>query len=140
MVEKTKEKPGVQRKRVVMGRSCRLLVLSPLYLLTIFGFLAAADAFSTDSKPCPLRQFQCTNGKCIPIPWTCDSMDDCGDNSDETSKKCEGERRDGYSSISGVGKRLDDAKGLARKEKRNKIRLARVRSTLSYFIRYKSGV
>lgn len=50
VVEKTKEKPGVQRKRVVMGRSCRLLVLSPLYLLTIFGFLAAADAFSTDSK------------------------------------------------------------------------------------------
>ena len=33
-----------------MGRSCRLLLLSPLHLLTIFGFLAAADAFSNDSK------------------------------------------------------------------------------------------
>lgn len=43
-------------------------------------------------------------------------MDDCGDNSDETSK-CEGERCDGYSSIRGVGNRVDDANGLARKEK-----------------------
>ncbi|CAL7950123.1 unnamed protein product [Xylocopa violacea] len=72
-----------------MGRSCRrLLLLSPLYLLAIIGFLAAADAFSTDSKPCSLRQFQCANGKCIPIPWTCDAMDDCGDNSDETTQSC----------------------------------------------------
>ncbi|XP_076762374.1 low-density lipoprotein receptor-related protein 8 isoform X4 [Xylocopa sonorina] len=72
-----------------MGRSCRrLLLLSPLYLLAVIGFLAAADAFSTDSKPCSLRQFQCANGKCIPIPWTCDRMNDCGDNSDETTQDC----------------------------------------------------
>lgn len=38
------------RKRVVMGRTCRLLILSPMHLLTIFGVLAAADAFSADSK------------------------------------------------------------------------------------------
>lgn len=50
VVEDTKKKTGARGKRVVMGRSCRLLVLSPLHLLTIFGFLAAANAFSTDSK------------------------------------------------------------------------------------------
>ena len=35
---------------------------------------------------CPLSSdFQCKNGKCIPKSYTCDFMDDCGDNSDESS-------------------------------------------------------
>ncbi|XP_076166468.1 low-density lipoprotein receptor isoform X2 [Ptiloglossa arizonensis] len=91
VVEGTKE-TGVRRKRVVMGRSCRLLVLSPRHLLTIFGFLAAADAFSINSKHCPLRQFLCANNNCIPISWVCDSVDDCRDNSDETAMECKGKR------------------------------------------------
>ncbi|XP_076235491.1 low-density lipoprotein receptor isoform X2 [Calliopsis andreniformis] len=73
-----------------MGRSCRLLVLSPMHLLTIFGFLAAADAFSTASRACTLRQFRCANGNCIPLSWVCDGTDDCEDNSDETHKECKG--------------------------------------------------
>ncbi|XP_076665931.1 low-density lipoprotein receptor isoform X6 [Andrena cerasifolii] len=73
-----------------MGRSCRLLLLSPLHLLTIFGFLAAADAFSTDSQACTLRQFRCANGKCIPVSWVCDLTADCLDNSDETAEECKG--------------------------------------------------
>ncbi|XP_061931600.1 low-density lipoprotein receptor isoform X13 [Apis cerana] len=68
-----------------MGRRCLLLML---YLLTIFGFLAT-NAFSTNNESCSLRQFQCANGKCIPLPWICDGTDDCGDKSDETIKKCE---------------------------------------------------
>ncbi|XP_012340324.1 very low-density lipoprotein receptor isoform X4 [Apis florea] len=72
-----------------MGRRCLLLML---YLLTIFGFLTA-NAFSTNNESCSLRQFQCANGKCIPLPWICDGTDDCGDKSDETIKKCEGPQK-----------------------------------------------
>lgn len=30
-----------------------------------------------------MDQFHCSNGKCIPDWWRCNSMDECGDNSDE---------------------------------------------------------
>ncbi|XP_015585106.1 very low-density lipoprotein receptor isoform X2 [Cephus cinctus] len=78
-----------------MGRSytCRLLVaFSPL--VVILGALVATsnsfvDAFSTDSKKaCPLRQFACDNGHCIPFSWQCDGENDCTDNSDETFEQC----------------------------------------------------
>ncbi|XP_031780788.1 vitellogenin receptor isoform X1 [Nasonia vitripennis] len=34
-------------------------------------------------------QFSCRNGKCVPVEWMCDNMDDCGDNSDEQNAHCE---------------------------------------------------
>ncbi|XP_076289679.1 low-density lipoprotein receptor isoform X3 [Lasioglossum baleicum] len=71
-----------------MGRSCRLLVLSPLYLLTILGFLAAAEAFSVDGELRISKQFQCANNKKIPISWVCDKENDCGDHSDEAEEVC----------------------------------------------------
>lgn len=37
---------------------------------------------------CPLRQFSCKNGNCIPMPWVCDGTDDCKDNSDESPTVC----------------------------------------------------
>ncbi|XP_029042846.1 low-density lipoprotein receptor-like isoform X4 [Osmia bicornis bicornis] len=76
-----------------MGRTCRLLLLLPLYLLTIFGFLTTANAYSTDNMPCPLRQFRCANGLCIPNLWVCDLTDDCEDNSDETAEECNGTQK-----------------------------------------------
>ncbi|XP_052651374.1 low-density lipoprotein receptor-related protein 3 isoform X1 [Harpia harpyja] len=32
---------------------------------------------------CQPDEFHCANGKCIPSTWKCNSMDECGDNSDE---------------------------------------------------------
>ncbi|XP_075694560.1 low-density lipoprotein receptor-related protein 3 [Rhinoderma darwinii] len=32
---------------------------------------------------CPTDEFLCGNGKCIPNTWRCNSVDECGDNSDE---------------------------------------------------------
>ncbi|XP_063293790.1 low-density lipoprotein receptor-related protein 3 [Pelobates fuscus] len=32
---------------------------------------------------CPADEFLCGNGKCIPNTWKCNSIDECGDNSDE---------------------------------------------------------
>ncbi|XP_043669810.1 very low-density lipoprotein receptor-like isoform X2 [Vespula pensylvanica] len=81
-----------------MERSCRLLFLfPPVHLLTIFvASLTLTDAFSVDSKPaCPLRQFRCTNGRCIPMTWVCDKTDDCTDNSDEIPVLCKGTQQCG---------------------------------------------
>uniref|UniRef100_A0A3Q3DLK4 Low density lipoprotein receptor-related protein 12 n=1 Tax=Hippocampus comes TaxID=109280 RepID=A0A3Q3DLK4_HIPCM len=36
-----------------------------------------------DVASCDADQFHCSNGKCIPDRWRCNSMDECGDNSDE---------------------------------------------------------
>ncbi|XP_071944579.1 SCO-spondin-like [Antedon mediterranea] len=35
-------------------------------------------------ETCAPDEFSCDNGKCIPVEWTCDAAEDCGDSSDET--------------------------------------------------------
>lgn len=37
------------------------------------------------ARTCPPNQFSCASGRCIPISWTCDLDDDCGDRSDESA-------------------------------------------------------
>lgn len=38
---------------------------------------------SLPARTCPPNQYPCASGRCIPISWTCDLDDDCGDRSDE---------------------------------------------------------
>ncbi|XP_008555784.1 very low-density lipoprotein receptor isoform X1 [Microplitis demolitor] len=69
----------------------RVYLLLSSFILSSFivGTSRASDGIPTDpQKVCPLRQFQCKNGNCLPMPWVCDGADDCKDNSDEIPSIC----------------------------------------------------
>lgn len=38
---------------------------------------------SLEPRPCSESEFRCDNEQCIPGSWTCNHVNDCGDNSDE---------------------------------------------------------
>ncbi|XP_044596311.1 low-density lipoprotein receptor-like isoform X1 [Cotesia glomerata] len=66
-----------------------LLLSSIILTCFIVGTSRASDGIPADpQKVCPLRQFQCKNGNCLPMPWVCDGSDDCKDNSDEIPSIC----------------------------------------------------
>ncbi|KAM6899395.1 low-density lipoprotein receptor-related protein 12 [Xenentodon cancila] len=51
--------------------------------LTGKGFRLSYITGKLEASSCDVDQFHCSNGKCIPDWWRCNSMDECGDNSDE---------------------------------------------------------
>ncbi|XP_061905266.1 low-density lipoprotein receptor-related protein 12-like [Entelurus aequoreus] len=51
--------------------------------LTGKGFRLSYVTGKADVSSCDVDHFHCSNGKCIPDWWRCNSMDECGDNSDE---------------------------------------------------------
>nr|CAD7438410.1 unnamed protein product [Timema bartmani] len=61
----------------------------PLSLSLNRQYALSSASFSSQSV-CSLRQFQCTNGRCIPLTWMCEGEDDCGDGSDENHPDCRG--------------------------------------------------
>ena len=42
-----------------------------------------ATNFLLLDNACPMNQFRCGNGSCLPISWACDGQEDCNDGSDE---------------------------------------------------------
>uniref|UniRef100_H3CGA1 Low density lipoprotein receptor-related protein 12 n=1 Tax=Tetraodon nigroviridis TaxID=99883 RepID=H3CGA1_TETNG len=51
--------------------------------LTGKGFRLSYVTGKPEAPGCDVDQFHCSNGKCVPDWWRCNSMDECGDNSDE---------------------------------------------------------
>ncbi|XP_038610267.1 low-density lipoprotein receptor-related protein 3 [Tachyglossus aculeatus] len=47
------------------------------------GFRLSYIRGKTGQSVCQTDEFHCTNGKCVPSPWRCNSVDECGDESDE---------------------------------------------------------
>lgn len=79
------------------GKGFRLSYISGEETLCAIGDVTGVEADALDGKQvrfavcagkplassCDVDQFHCSNGKCIPDWWRCNSMDECGDNSDE---------------------------------------------------------
>uniref|UniRef100_A0A8C8R8Q8 LDL receptor related protein 3 n=1 Tax=Pelusios castaneus TaxID=367368 RepID=A0A8C8R8Q8_9SAUR len=59
---------------------------------------------------CQSDEFHCANGKCIPNTWKCNSMDECGDNSDERNYCSDGSDENNCPDLS-CGKRLGNFYG-----------------------------
>ncbi|XP_075970818.1 lipophorin receptor 1 isoform X4 [Anticarsia gemmatalis] len=58
-----------------------------------FGVFAANNNTTISESICSLKQFQCSDGKCIPSMWVCDLEKDCEDSSDEEIEECKKESR-----------------------------------------------
>ena len=58
-------------------------MVCPVLLITCRKKYSSYNSISGGA--CSTHEFLCGNEQCVPLTWTCDGEDDCGDNSDETA-------------------------------------------------------
>uniref|UniRef100_A0A5S6Q5T2 EGF-like domain-containing protein n=1 Tax=Trichuris muris TaxID=70415 RepID=A0A5S6Q5T2_TRIMR len=83
---------ATRRRRSFQGRpfsSDTRMVRSVFFLMLCLCALRPTFAVGVPKVDitCPVNNFACPSGRCIPRHWTCDGEDDCGDSADE--KGCE---------------------------------------------------
>ncbi|XP_022822361.1 very low-density lipoprotein receptor-like isoform X3 [Spodoptera litura] len=84
---------GCHRAAPKFGAIMWWLIFLCVVNVKTFGVLASNSSGTVSESICSLKQFQCTNGKCIPSMWVCDLEKDCEDNSDEEIEECKKESR-----------------------------------------------
>ena len=70
----------------VHAGNCNILMVLKSFNFSTFGFkyiLGIIKIFFLPDEVCPRDHFVCANGKCLTKSKICNSVDDCGDNSDE---------------------------------------------------------
>lgn len=53
------------------------------YLVSVLLYFSTFRVTSTSDNVCKQSEYQCHNGRCISTNRFCNSVNDCGDNSDE---------------------------------------------------------
>lgn len=69
----------------------KMFLLTAFYSCSLKPHITAAThlilntcvCVSLEPRPCSESEFRCDNEQCIPGSWTCNHVNDCGDNSDE---------------------------------------------------------
>ncbi|XP_021930770.1 very low-density lipoprotein receptor-like [Zootermopsis nevadensis] len=76
-----------------IGRGCGAqceMAAQAVVCVAVVLFVCAVSGSADSNDACSQRQFQCSNGRCIPLTWMCEGEDDCGDGSDESTPACQG--------------------------------------------------
>ncbi|KAM6304234.1 very low-density lipoprotein receptor isoform 2-T2 [Podargus strigoides] len=67
------------------GRGAGRRAVPCRWALCLLVALSCLRAAAGTREKCEESQFQCSNGRCIPLLWKCDGDEDCSDGSDESA-------------------------------------------------------
>ncbi|KAF7992430.1 hypothetical protein HCN44_001755 [Aphidius gifuensis] len=85
--------------------NCSSLTTTPSTLSTTI--ILPTDSITLPTASCTDWMFLCNNKKCVPYWWKCDSVDDCGDGSDEFGCSISDINTDTNTNTGGTGTSID---------------------------------